>query len=47
MPGAWSSFADYVIEAADALYENRPVEDATGHRDTAVPTLMDQGPDPP
>ncbi|MDX3383849.1 SMI1/KNR4 family protein [Streptomyces niveiscabiei] len=33
-------------EAADALYENRPVEDATGHRDTAVPTPMNQGPAP-
>ncbi|MEX3103742.1 MULTISPECIES: SMI1/KNR4 family protein [unclassified Streptomyces] len=40
--GLYGLFADYVIEAADALYENRSVEDVTGHRDTAVPTVVDQ-----
>ncbi|MFC9683918.1 SMI1/KNR4 family protein [Streptomyces sp. NPDC056948] len=40
--GVWPSFADYLIEVADALYENRGVEDADGHQDSTVPGLVDQ-----
>lgn len=40
--GLWPSFADYFIEVADALYENRGVEHADGHQDTKVPGLVDQ-----
>jgi cell wall assembly regulator SMI1 len=38
--GVWPSFADYLIEVADALYENRGVEYADGHQDTRVPGLV-------
>ncbi|MFF5523229.1 SMI1/KNR4 family protein [Streptomyces coeruleorubidus] len=40
--GVWPSFADYLIEVADALYENRGVEYAEGDQDTQVPGLVDQ-----
>ncbi|MEU9224105.1 SMI1/KNR4 family protein [Streptomyces massasporeus] len=40
--GVWPSFADYLIEVADALYENRGVEYTDGHQDTKVPGLVDQ-----
>ncbi|MFD8232174.1 SMI1/KNR4 family protein [Streptomyces sp. NPDC059696] len=39
--GVWPSFADYLIEVADALDENRGVEDADAHQDTKVPGLVD------
>lgn len=40
--GVWPSFADYLIEVADALHENRGVEYADGRQDTTVPGLVDQ-----
>ncbi|MEU5113385.1 SMI1/KNR4 family protein [Streptomyces longwoodensis] len=40
--GVWPSFTDYLIEVADALYENRGVEYADGRQDTKVPGLVDQ-----
>ncbi|ALV38880.1 hypothetical protein AS200_31250 [Streptomyces sp. CdTB01] len=40
--GVWPSFTDYLIEVADALYENRGMEYPDGHQDRKVPGLVDQ-----